>query len=175
MSKGADVLERSCLPAGKILIRAGEETARAYVIQNGAIAAFTMENDQKIEVERFGAGTIIGEKYLIIDEPANLSFEVIETATVIVITRQDFQKKLTRAGKSIRLVLDHAVQKLIGYEKLERARTLEKQNICKEAQQLVSGLLLEFSEEQRPEYENTLLPHANGLMKALKKIKEDSK
>ncbi|PCJ95139.1 MAG: hypothetical protein COA45_12490 [Zetaproteobacteria bacterium] len=173
MSKGADVLERNCMPAGKVFIRAGEENARAYVIQNGKVAAFTMDGDQKIEVEVFGPGAIIGEKCLILDEPAVLNFEVVEAATVIVITRQDFQKRLHKAGKSIKTVLDHAVQKLMHYESLEVSRALAQKDISDEAHQLVKGLLTDIPEEQRLPYEKNLLPHAHELMKALKEIKKD--
>ena len=174
MSKGADVLERSCLPAGKVFIRAGEENARAYVIQNGKVVAFTMDGDDRLEVETFGPGAIIGEKYLIIDEPATLSFEVVETATVVVITRQDFQKRLVKAGKSIKTVLDHAVQKLIRYENIETSKALSRKDISSEAHQLVKGLLSEFPPEQRMKHEKTLLPHADGLMKSLLEIRKDS-
>ena len=93
MAKGADVLERSCLPEGKIFIREGEENTRAYVIQTGEVSAFfTSEDGRKIEVDRYGPGTIIGEECLVVDTPAKLSYEVVETSTVITLTRQDFQK-----------------------------------------------------------------------------------
>lgn len=172
MSKGVEVLERSCLPAGKVFIRAGEENARAYVIQNGKVTAFAMDGDDKIEVESFGPGAIIGEKYLVIDEPATLSFEVVETATVVVITRQDFQKRLIKAGKSIKTVIDHAVQKLIHYENIETSKALNRKDVSNEAHQLVKGLLSELPPEQRMKHEKTLLPHADGLMRALMEIKK---
>ncbi len=175
MSKGADVLERSCLPEGKVFIRAGEENARAYVIQNGQVTAFAMDGDNKIEVGRFGPGAIIGEKYLVLDEPATLSFEVSQTATVVVITRQDFQKRLVKAGKSIKTVLDHAVQKLIQYENAEITKALNQKDISKEAHQLVKGLLNEIPPEHRMKHEKTLLPHADGLMRALLEIKKEHK
>ncbi len=174
MSKGADVLERSCMPAGKVFIRAGEGNARAYVIQNGKVAAFTMDGDTKIEVGTFGPGAIIGEKCLVIDEPATLSFEVVETATVIIITRQDFQKRLVKAGKSIKTVIEHAVQKLIYYENIEMSKALNRKDIGNEAHQLVKGLLCDMPAEQRLQHEEELLPHADGLMKALKDIKKES-
>lgn len=174
MSKGADVLERSCLPMGKVFIRAGEENARAYVIQNGKVAAFTMSGDTKIEVGTFGPGTIIGEKCLVLDEPATLSFEVVETATVVIITRQDFQKRLVKAGKSIKTVIDHAVKKLIHYENIEINRALDRKDIGDEAYQLVKGLLCDIPPEQRLQHEENLLPYADGLMKALKDIQKKS-
>ena len=174
MSKGADVLERSCMPEGKVFIRAGEKNARAYVIQNGKVSAFTMNGDKKIEVGTFGPGAIIGEKCLVIDEPSTLSFEVIESATVVIITRQDFQKRLVKAGKSIKTVIEHAVQKLMHYESLELSKALNREDIGSEAYQLVKGLLNDVPPEQRMQHEEGLLPHADGLMKALKEIKEKS-
>lgn len=174
MTKGVDVLERSCLPVGKVFIRAGEENARAYIIQNGEIIAFTMDGDKKIEVERFGPGTMIGEKCLVIDEPSTLSFEVVEAATVVIITRQDFQKRLVKAGKSISTVIEHAVKKLTYYENIEIHKALTQKDVCNEARQLVKGLLTNLPAEKHLQYEDSLIPHANGLMKALLDIKKEN-
>ena len=171
-NKGPDVLERSCLPAGKVFIRAGEENARAYIIQNGEISAFTMEDDEKIEVERFGPGTMIGEQSLIIAEPAKLSYEALVATTVVVITRQDFEKRLIKAGKSVKAVVDHAVSKLAYYEDLEMKKALDRTEIDDSARTLVQGLLTGLSEDKKIKYEKAMLPHINGLIKEIKEIKK---
>ena len=171
MSKGADILERQCLQAGKVFIKAGEEIIRAYIIQSGEVAAFVEEDGRKIEVGRFPPGTIIGEKYLVIEEPSKFSYEAVTTATVATITRQDFQKRLARVDKSIKTVLDYAIQKLVYYENAEMAKALKHAEIDDMARGLVRSLLTGLSEEKRDRYENALLPHINGLIKDIKEIK----
>ena len=174
MSKGADILERQCLQTGKVFIKAGEETARAYIIQSGEVVCFTMDGDRRIEVERLGPGTIIGEKYLVADEPAKLSYEVLETATVITVTRQDFQKRLAKADKSIKTVLEYAIQKLSYYENLETAKALKRSEIDDMAYALVRGLIADLPDEKKNRYEDAILPHINGLIKDIKTLKKNT-
>ncbi len=172
MSKGPDVLERSCLPAGKVFIRTGEENARAYVIQDGEVIAFTMHEDQKVEIDRFGPGTIIGERSLVIDEPERFSYEATTPTTVITITRQDFQKRLVKAGKSVKTVLDHAVNKIIYYENIELNKARKRAEIDDAAFKVLGALLNGMSADKKFQYEKALLPHVNGLVRELKELKK---
>lgn len=172
MNKGADVLERSVLPEGKVFITAGEENSRAYVIQQGKVCAYVMHNDEKLVVSTFGPGTIIGEMCLMIDAPIPLSYQALETTTVVTVTRQDFQKKLSRADKTIRTILDHAVKKIEKFEKGELDKARDNQVFDASAKQLIGGLLGGLSEDKKRKYEVALLPHINGLLKEIKNIKD---
>lgn len=174
MSSGTNVLERSVIQAGKVFIRAGEDLSRAYVIQGGEIAAFIMQDDRKIEVARFGPGTIIGEIGLMIDEDATLSYEAITVCTVVTITRQDFQKKLVRADKSIATILEHAVNKITYYERIETTKALVASEVDETALLLLKSLLRDVAIEKKLQYEDTILPHLNGLIKAIKGLKKKS-
>ena len=174
MKKGTDVLERSCLQAGKTFIRSGEGNARAYVIQSGEVAAFIMKGDVKIEVERFGPGTIIGEKCLIIDDTSPLSYETIISTTVVAITRDDFQKRLNKVDKSIKTILDHAIKKIGHYENIETNKAMKRFDMDDMAVALVDDLLSGLSNDKRKEYENAILPHVNSLIKEIKDIKNNA-
>jgi CRP-like cAMP-binding protein len=171
MSKGPDVLERSAIPAGKVFIKAGEECERAYIVQAGEILAFTTLDSQKIEVARFGPGTIVGEMCLMLDEPINLSYEAVVTTTVVTLTRQDFQKRLARIDKTVKTILDHAVKKISDYERIEITKALKQAELDPMAILLVRSLISGVSEEKKPIYELAMLPHLNGLLKELKNIK----
>ncbi len=174
MKKGADVLERSCLQAGKTFIRAGEGNARAYVIQNGEVASFVMEGGNKVEVERFGPGTIIGEKCLVIDEPSPLSYETITTATVVTITRDDFQRRLNKVDKSIKTILDHAIKKISDYESAEIKKAIKRSELDDQAIAMVDDLLSGLSNDKKKKYEAAILPHVNALIKEINIIKDDT-
>lgn len=170
-----DVLERSALQAGKTFIREGEDNIRAYVIQDGEVAAYKKNGSQKVEIARFGPGTIIGEINLMVDSPSNLTFETITLSTVVSITRQDFQKRLARADKSIATILEHVVNKIKVYEGLEIQKSLEESDMDELATQLVKSLIGGLPVDKKMEYENAILPHLNGLIKAIKEIKQKAK
>ncbi len=175
MQKGADVLERSCLQAGKIFIKEGEENARAYMVQVGEVLAFTMDGDRKIEIERLGPGSIVGERHLAMDEPATISYEAIVPTTVIVITRQEFQKILSKVDKSIKTVLDHALEKIKYYERLSMSKAVKNSQIDDTAHLLVQNLLADVPDSRKRQYEDAILPHVNGMIMAIKNIKKSAK
>lgn len=174
MSQGSDVLERSCLQAGKVFIKAGEENARAYIVQNGEVASFVMDGDEKIEIGRFGPGTLIGELSLVVDDPLNVSYEAITTTTVITVTRQEFQKRLTRTSNVIKTVIDHAVEKLAKYENQDTLKAREKIQFEDEAFDLAKKFLTGIPEDKKFVVEKAILPHINGLVQEMKKLKESA-
>ncbi len=103
MSRGDNVLERKVIHTGKVFIKAGEEHARAYLVQSGLIQGFVMEGEDKIVVADYEPGRIIGEVCLMVDEPMTMSYEAVVDTTVVTITRQDFQKKISRKRKTLKL------------------------------------------------------------------------
>ena len=167
-------MERSVLQAGKVFITEGEENFKAYVVQNGQIRAFTMRNGERIDVNEYGAGSIIAEMSLLVDDPPVLSYEATTTTTVVVVTRQDFQKTLSRADKTIKTVLDHVIKKLHIYESGEITKALKKPEIDEKTTEVINSLLGGLSEDKKAEYQTALSPHINGLIKEIKKIKGQS-
>lgn len=185
MNRGADVLERSVVQPGKPFIKAGEENMRAYVIQNGEVCAYVIQDNQRIEIARFGPGTIIGEMCLMIDDPININYEAVVTTTVVTVTRQDFQKRLARADKTIKTILDHAIKKIEHYERLEMERAMKKPEtvfapppelpLDATAVALVENLIKDLSDEKKSSYREAMLPHINGLICGIKALKSERK
>ncbi len=170
---GTAVLERSVLPAGKVFIKEGQENARAYIIQNGEVSGFITDGDQEIEVSLLGPGTIIDEICLLIDEPAKISYRALSSVTVVTITRADFQKRLSKADKSIGTILDHIVHKLTYYANLETELALKRSEIDDTALALVEGLVRGLNEDKKEKYKDAMFPHLNGLIKAIKDLKSE--
>ncbi len=171
----SDVLERSALQAGKVFIHEDEDNIRAYVVQDGEVAAYKKHDNRKIEVARFGPGTIIGELNLMIDDVSNLSYEATTLSTVVSITRQDFQKRLARADKSISTILEHAVKKIKFYENIETQKALAASEVDDLAVQLVQTLVTNLPIDKKAQYEDAILPHLNGMIKSIKEIKDKNK
>ncbi len=172
MGRSEAVLERKVIHAGNVFIKAGDEHARAYVVQHGLISAYVMDGDQKVEVAQYDPGRIIGETCLMVDEPMTMSYEAVVDTTVITITRQDFQKKISRIDKDISTILDHVMNKL-NYQDLnaiDKAR--DRAKIDPDAFKMVEALIAGLPEEKKFQYEKAILPHVNSMIKAIKALKE---
>lgn len=176
MAPNTSILERSVIQKGKVFVRAGEENSRAYVIQNGEAIAFTLQDDQKVEVAHFGPGAIIGELGLVSDELSLLSYEALTLCTVVTVTRQEFQKRLARTDKNISTIMEHAVNKIKYYESIEIRKALKAAEIDETAYLLMNNLLKGISSyDKKLKYENAILPPLNSLIKAIKGLRKSQR
>jgi len=172
MASDTSILERSAIQKGKVFIREGDEISRAYVIQNGEVVAFTMQNDRKVEVANFGPGAIIGEMGLVADEISQLSYEALTLCTVVTVTRQEFQKRLARADKNVATIMEHAVKKISFYESIETKKALKASEIDETAYLLMNSLIKGVPYDRKMEYEDAILPPLNDLIKSIKGLKK---
>ena len=129
----------------------------------------------KVYFERLGQwrgpGTIIGERGLLLDDVPTLSYEATQSTTVIVITRQYFEKQMKKVPKVVRTVLDHALKKIQGYETKDSELTINQFDVDELAVLLVSNLVKGLSDDKKAIYQETITPHINGLIKAIKELK----
>ncbi len=175
MNAAPSILERKVIHPGKPFIKAGEEHARAYLVQNGLISAYVMDGDQKIEVAQYEPGRIIGEICLMVDEPMTMNYEALVDTTVATITRQDFQKKISRIDEDVMKIFDHVMNKL-NYQDLNAIdKAKDRAKIDEDAYKMVALLTAGMPEEKKFRYETAILPHANNMVKAIKELKEEGK
>lgn len=171
MTRAPDVLERKVIHAGKVFIKEGEENNRAYLIQQGKVSAFVIRDGQRVEVAEHGPGTIIGEVCLALDNPIKMSFEAVVDTTVVAITRQDFEKKLSKVDKTVRNIFTEVLKKLYAQDDTAIAAAGERARIDDDALKLVQGLLANLPPDKKFLYEKAILPHLNGLIKEIKNLK----
>ncbi len=170
-----DVFDRNVIHAGKVFIKAGEEHARAYMVQNGLLRAFVMDGDMKVEVAEYTPGRIIGETCLMVDEPMSMSYEAVVDTTVITITRQDFQKKISRIDKDIMTILDHVMNKLNMQDLSAIDKAVERSQIDDDAYKMMAALTTGLPDEKKFVYEREVLPHVNRMVKTIKELKAKDK
>ena len=171
MSQAPNVLERSVFHTGKIFIRAGEANLRAHVIQKGTARSFIEKDGEKIEVARYGPGTIIGEACLIVDDPLDLSYEAVTDLTVISITRQDFEKKLNVADNTIKTILRHIVDKAQVQEKKDIDVAVQGSEQSDIAQGLVHAILAGMSGAKKEAYQVAITPPITALINSIHEVK----
>ncbi|MDH5723683.1 MAG: cyclic nucleotide-binding domain-containing protein [Alphaproteobacteria bacterium] len=173
MDKSADVLERTVLHPGKYFMKAGEENMRAFIVQNGEVTSYyTNDEGKKIEIEKYGPGAIFGEKGLVVNYIPTFDYEATQTTTVIVITRQDFEKHMKKVPKAVKTVLDHTLKKIQSYERKGSQSIINEFDIDDIAIQLVNDLIQGLPDDKKEKYQATITPHVNALIKAIKDIKQ---
>lgn len=169
------VLEREVVHAGKIFLSARENNTNAYIIQDGQVLGFIFEDDKKIPVGKYTAGTIIGETNLLLDAKIQVNFEAITDVTLVKIVRQDFEKKLTKIDKTLLHIIRTMMKKLHMHEKSAVQKALDDSDIEDQAQEIVNHLLRDMQYERKKRYENVLLPHFNIMIKALESLKKQER
>jgi CRP-like cAMP-binding protein len=173
MSKS--ILERKVIHPGKAFIKAGEENARAYLIQNGEVRGFFKDGDQEIEIGTFGPGHIIGEVCLMSDEPLSISYEAITDTTVAMVTRAEFQKKVARVDENIFTILEHIAVKLNRQAKRDIDAAKKLAEVDPDARKMLGQFLSDIPEQNHIAYENAVLPHLNAMVKSIKRVKAEMK
>lgn len=171
MGKTTDILERKVIHAGKVFIQQGDENSRAYVIQVGAVKGFVMKGEERIDVAVHGPGDMIGEVNLVSDEPAEINYEAMVDTTVITVTRQDFQKKLARMDKSVKTIINYMTQKLQSQDRYSVDKAFKSSEIDEKSYALTRTFTVNLPPEKQHEYEAAILPHVNGILKAIKELR----
>ncbi len=169
------ILERVAIHAGKTFIHAGEKNTDSFIIQEGKVCSFIIENGKKLVIDTYSSGSIIAEANLLINEPEALNYEAMIDSTVVKVTRQDFEKKMKKLDSSLFNVISHLVQKLKAYETRWTDKVVKgKQNDMK-AMEIVDYLLRDMTSDRRQKYQEILLPHFNIMVKALDELKKEEK
>jgi CRP-like cAMP-binding protein len=172
MSQDSKILERSVFHAGQVFILAGSKHSNAYIVQSGEVIGFVSHNSKKLEVSRFGPGSLIAETSLLVEEPMTVSYEAVVDTTVVMISAQDFQKSLLKADPLTKTVLKHIAGK---FQKITADAIAEAQKnavIDEEAYKIVQHLIRNLNTEKKSDYEEAMLPHFNELMRVLRSVQE---
>lgn len=173
---GEYVLERQVFHAAKMLITAKEPHTNAYIIQDGEVVSFMMDNAERVEVGRYGPGAIIGEVNLLVDDPAELNFEAVVDTTVVTIVRQDFEKKLTKVDKTLLHIIQTLIKKLKNAQSEKKEAALESKRIDAKAFEIVEHLLRDMGNKERKQrYKEIIQPHFNIMCRSLEELKKEER
>lgn len=174
MTKGnTSIFERKVLHPGKPFIKADEENARAYVVQSGEVRSYVIEEDgRETDIETFGPGRIVGEISLMSDEPLGINYEAVENTQVIMVTRAEFQKKISKIDDNIATILQHITDKLNAQSLRNIDEARERSRIHPKTSEAFEKLVTGLSENERDKYIRNVLPHMNEMIKAIVDIKD---
>lgn len=169
------ILERAVFHAGKRIIIQGETNSDSYIIQQGEIAVKIIENNNTLELKRYYSGDLIAENNLLFDDPSAVTLEAVKDTTVIKITRQDFEKKLSRVDSTLFMVVSHLIKKMHAMNEQMIANDLEAKRMDAKAMEIVDHLLRDMDGSKRKKYEDILMPHFNVMVKAIETIRKEER
>ncbi len=105
------ILQRQTFQPGDRVFKEGDEGNVAYVVQSGEVEIVKNIDGVETVLGTIGKGGMFGEMALIDSKPRMAAARCSKGATIIVVTRGMFEKKLTKADPFIRgllnILVDH--------------------------------------------------------------------
>ena len=104
--------DRKVLYPGDTLIREGDAGDVAYFVESGTLGVYKVAGDEEVQLAVLEMNSIVGEMELIDNSRRNASVRCINTATVVLIDRPTFERKIHRLDRFTRALLETFVSRL---------------------------------------------------------------
>ena len=108
MQKQGKILERKVFYAGQKIFTEGDRGDRAYLIQAGNVDIVKNE----MHLATLGPGELFGEMALVDDKPRMATAMAQSDVTCVIISRDSFHEKLSKADPFIRGLLNIFVRNI---------------------------------------------------------------
>ena len=102
----SEILQRQTFKPGDIIFKDGEEGRMAYIIQTGEIEIIKAINGKDHILGTIGEGGMFGEMALIDSKPRMATARTTLATTVICVSQQMFENKMSEADPFIRGLLN---------------------------------------------------------------------
>ncbi|EKV31472.1 cAMP-binding protein [Caenispirillum salinarum AK4] len=112
VEKQTRIIERRVVNPGQYVFREGEPGDRAYLVQEGKVEIIKRTPNGEKLLGDVGRGGIFGEMALIDNQPRMASARAVEQTTLVVVTHEQFEKKLKDADPFIRGLLNIFVRNI---------------------------------------------------------------
>ena len=106
------VLQRQTYQAGDRIFKQGDEGNIAYVVQSGEVEIFKTVDDVETVLGTVGKGGIFGEMALIDSKPRMAGARAKKGSTIVIISRDMFEQKLSKADPFIKGLLNILVENI---------------------------------------------------------------
>ena len=107
------MMETKTYLVGDTIFKEGEPGEQAYLIKSGEVKITKLDaKERPMTIATLKKGNIIGEMALIDDAPRAASAVSLDQTVVMVITKEEFQKRLANSDQVIGLLLQTFTQRL---------------------------------------------------------------
>ena len=108
----SEILQRQTFSVDEVIFRVGDQPRFAYLIQSGVVNITIAQNGADEVVGTLKAGELLGEMALVDQQPRSATAVAKEPTTCIVITPQDFQRRLEKSDAFVRSMVRVLTQRL---------------------------------------------------------------
>ena len=99
------VLNRQSFKAGQTIFEKGEAPHFAYIVQAGAVDIVVKDDGNDVMVDTITAGEVFGEMALVDEQPRSAWAVAKQATTCVLITKEEFQKRLAKVDPLTRSML----------------------------------------------------------------------
>ncbi len=104
-----EILPREAYAVGTNIFKHGDPPRFAYLLAAGEVEIVLADGNV---VDKLEAGAIFGEMALIDASPRSATVRVVEPVTCVLITRQEFERRLENSDPFVRSMLKLLAQRL---------------------------------------------------------------
>ena len=102
----SEILQRRTYKPGDVIFKEGEDGSHAYVIQEGEVEISKNIDGENRVLGVIGKGGMFGEMALIDAKPRMANARAKKGSTIIMVTQQMFDQKMSKADPFIRGLLN---------------------------------------------------------------------
>ncbi len=172
MKNSTVILERRYIPKGQTIIREGDYSHEAFLIQSGEVSVYITKGQEQIELARLDPGQIVGEMAFIFDGPRTASVKATMDTNLIVISRQQFQDKLKESDPTVRAIVQMLSKRIVDSNNTLLNKKSDLEDLKETAHTIYQNIIVKLSLNQQRNFQNTVFPHLQALMESLDTFKE---
>ncbi|OUW27629.1 MAG: hypothetical protein CBD27_05745 [Rhodospirillaceae bacterium TMED167] len=105
-------LDRQVFEEETVIFKQGESAACAYLIQSGRVEIVATRDEEDIHLTSLKSGQLFGEMALMDNKPRSATAVAWERTEVIVVRREDIQRKLQESDPFIRFWLEFLAERV---------------------------------------------------------------
>lgn len=162
------VLERRAVPRGETIIYQGEMGVSAFLIQSGDVVVFTESDGKRVELARMGAGQIVGEMALVVDNPRTATVQALTDCNLIVITRDTLNEKLQKSDPTVRALVTILMKRLSQANKAQLRKGGNLDDMADVVTAIYQELHSSLPVQQKKSLEISLLPAMEVFLNAIR-------
>ena len=97
-----NLIQRRSYQSGDFIFREGDQGNTAFGVQTGEVEVFTTKEGKENILGKFKKNEIFGEMGLIVGEPRMASARCTQSASIIVISKGEFENRLEKVDPFVR-------------------------------------------------------------------------
>lgn len=170
--RDAPILDRRYVPKGTLVIREGETSTNAFLIQSGRVRVFTTHDGNQVDLAHLETGQIIGEMAMISDGPRSASVQATEDCMLIVISREQFEDKLRDSHPTIRAVVGMLSKRLNESNAVLSNKRGNINDLAATVRLMYQNIMEGLPANQQRTFQKTVLPPLEDMLDAIEGFKD---